>query len=75
MLKIAVVVLIGRWVDLYVMIFPPVTGGVPVFGLPELASMACVCGLAALLFVKAFTTAKPLPQNDPFLEESMEYHC
>jgi hypothetical protein len=52
MLKVAVVVLIGRWVDLYVMIFPPVTGDVPVMGLPEVASVVCICGLSALLFLK-----------------------
>jgi hypothetical protein len=75
MLKIAVVVLIGRWVDLYVMIFPPVTGDVPVMGLPEVASVVCVCGLSALLFIKSFADAKPMPRNDPFLNESLNYHC
>jgi len=75
MLKIAVVVLIGRWVDLYVMVFPPVTGNVPVFGLPEIASMMCICGLSGLLFSKAFAVANPVPKNDPFLQESLHYHC
>ncbi|MCP4784844.1 MAG: hypothetical protein GY878_14915 [Fuerstiella sp.] len=75
MLKIAVVVLVGRWVDLYVMVFPPVTGSVPVFGLPEIASVLCVCGLSGLLFVKSFAAASPVPKNDPFLQESLHYHC
>lgn len=75
MLRIAVVVLVGRWFDLYVMIFPPVTGDVPVFGLPELASMLCVVSLFGLLFAKAFVVAKPVPPNDPFLQESLHYHC
>lgn len=75
MLKIAVVVLMGRWVDLYVMVFPPVTGNVPVFGLPEIASMLCICGLAGLLFSKTFAVANPVPKNDPFLQESLHYHC
>ncbi len=75
MLKIAVVVLIGRWFDLYVMVFPSVTGNVPVFGLPEIASMLCACGLSGLLFVKAFALAIPVPKNEPFLQESLHYHC
>jgi len=75
MLKIAVVVLIGRWFDLYVMVFPPVTGNVPVFGLPEIASMLCVAGLSGLLFLRAFAVANPVPKNDPFLQESLHYHC
>ncbi len=75
MLKIAVVVLIGRWVDLYVMIFPPVTGEVPVFGLPEFATIGLISGLAFLLFLRAFKVANPVPVHDPFLEESLHYHC
>ncbi len=75
MLKIAVVVLIGRWVDLYVMVFPPVTGNVPVLGLPEIAGALCVCGLTGLLFIKAFAAANPVPGNEPFLQESLHYHC
>lgn len=75
MLKIAVVVLIGRWVDLYVMIFPPVTGDTPVFGFPEVATMACVCGAAVLLFTRSFAGTRPIPKNDPYLSESLHYHC
>lgn len=75
MLKVAVVVLIGRWVDLYMMIFPSVTGNVPVFGLPEIASFACIIGIAGLHFTRAFAAANPVPRNDAFLNESMTYHC
>ncbi len=75
MLKVAVIALIGRWVDLYMMIFPPVTGEVPVFGLPEIASFVVVVSLAGLLFVRAFAAAGPVPQNDPYLQESLHYHC
>lgn len=75
MLRISIVVLIGRWFDLYVMVFPPVTGNVPVFGLPEAASMLCIASLSGLLFAKAFAGARPVPQNEPFLQESLHYHC
>ncbi len=75
MLRVAVIVLIGRWVDLYMMIFPPVTGEFPVFGLPEIASFATVASLAGLLFIKAFSAADPVPRNDPYLQESLHYHC
>ncbi len=75
MLKIAVVVLIGRWVDLYVMIFPPVLEGSPPFGIPEVAAIVCLCGLAGLSFLRAFSAAQPVPQNDPYLAESLSYHA
>jgi hypothetical protein len=74
MLKIAFVLLVGRWLDLYVMIFPPLTGDVPLFGLPEIAAVLCVCGLAGLLIAKSFAAARPVPENDPFLAESLNYH-
>ena len=75
MFRVAAIVLVGRWVDLYMMIFPPVTGEVPVFGLPEIASFVCVVSLASLLFIKTFTAAAPVPENDPYLQESLHYHC
>ncbi len=75
MLKVAVVVLVGRWVDLSVMVFPPVVGDLPVFGIPELAGIVSMAGLFGLLFAQSFASAAPVPRNDPFLEESLHYHA
>jgi hypothetical protein len=75
MLKIATVVLLGRWVDLYIMIFPPVTGSAPVFGIPEVATMVGLSCLIPLLFMRSFTAAAPVPQNDPWLADSLHYHA
>ncbi len=74
MLRIAIVVLIGRWADLYVMVFPPVCGDIPVFGLPEVAGIVCICSLTGLLFAKSFAKANPVPINEAFLPESLSYH-
>ena len=75
MLKIAVLVLIARWVDLYMMVFPPIVGEAPVFGLPEVSGIVAVGAISCLLFVRAFAQASPVPRNDPFLKESLHYHC
>lgn len=75
MLRVAGVVLVGRWVDLYVMIFPPVTGGAPPFGLPEIAALLVLFGLFGLLFYRSFASAGVMPRNDPYLAESMSYHA
>ncbi len=75
MLRVCVVVLIGRWVDLSVMIFPPVIGTTPLFGLPELASVAIPCGLASWLFFRSFSAAPPVPAGDPDLVASLHYHA
>lgn len=49
MMRVAIVALVGRWVDLYVIVFPSMFGEGPVFGIWELAAMACCIGLAGIL--------------------------
>ncbi len=63
MLKIAVVVLLGRWVDLYIMIFPAVTGNSPVFGIPEVAAIVGLSCLMASLFMRSFSGADAVPRT------------
>ena len=75
MMKIAVVVLIGRWVDLYLMVFPATIGETPVFGLWELASGGLLVGAFGWLFFRTFDKASPVPTGDPLLGESLHYHC
>jgi hypothetical protein len=75
MMKVAVVILIGRWVDLYVMIVPSATGENPVFGLWEVAAIAALIAGGVLLLTRAFTAANPVPQRDPYLPESLHYHA
>jgi len=74
MMKVAVVVLLGRWVDLYVMIFPSTMGPTPVFGIWEVASVGLLVGAFGWLFLRAFAKAPPLPTGDPLLGESLHYH-
>ena len=73
MLRVAAVVLIGRWVDLSVMIYPPVIGNAPALGIPEVAAMIVGLGLTIYYFSISFPFANPVPDNDPFLDESQHY--
>ncbi len=83
MMKVACVVLIGRWVDLYTMVFPsvlklkdsPLKVSPPLFGIWEIASICFFASLFGLCFAWAFAAAKPVPQHDPYLPESSHYHC
>jgi hypothetical protein len=75
MMKVAVVVLIGRWLDLYLMVFPATMGGAPVFGLWEVAGACFLVGIFGWLFYRSFAKAAPVPEGDPLLEESLQYHC
>ncbi len=70
LLLVSLSVLLGHWVDLYVMV-QPVFFDRPVLGLWELAPM---CGVAALFLLTTFVRlrAVPLiPLRDPLVEESV----
>jgi len=83
MMKIAVVVLIGRWVDLYQMVFPASAfdmsevpfGSTPVFGIWEVGGIVCLIGVAGSLLLRSFDAANSVPRSDPFLRESLSYHA
>jgi hypothetical protein len=60
LLMVAGVVLVGRWLDLYLMVLPPVAGRGPVFGVWDACLIPGTVGLAALLL----TTRSPL-QTSP----------
>lgn len=75
MLKIAAIVLLGRWLDLYIMIFPAAVGTTPMFGIWEVAAGGLIVGLFTWSFLMAFTKAAPVPSGDPLLVESLHYHC
>jgi len=75
MVKIAVVVLLGRWLDLYIMIFPATVGSTPVFGIWEIAAAGLVIGAFGWLFFRNFGSVPSVPKSDPLLSESLHYHC
>ncbi len=75
MLRVAVVILIGRWVDLSSMVFPSTVGETPIFGILEVAA---VCGTAAagiLLIDKSLIAAHPVSVDDVYLQDSLNYHA
>ena len=75
MMKVAVVVLIGRWVDLYLMVFPSTVGSSPVFGVWEVAGIGCLLATGALLALRAFDAPSQAPNRNPYLSESLHYHA
>lgn len=74
MLKISWVILVGRWVDLYLMVLPPVAGENPVFGVWEVGMMLGAAGLFFLAVFRALGRAPVVPVKDPYLTESLVYH-
>jgi hypothetical protein len=85
MMKVAVVVLIGRWVDLYLMVIPSLSHATehgeerlyesPIFSIWEAAGIFCLIGAASFLLLRSFAAMNPVPRKDPFLAESLHYHA
>ncbi len=73
--KVAVVVLAGRWLDLYLMIVPPFSPSGPPFGVWEMAAILAMVGVTAWVALRAFGRVPPVPINDPRLDESLHYHA
>jgi hypothetical protein len=71
---VAVIVLVGRWLDLYVLVAPPVLSRVGI-GLPELLLTAGYAGLFFYLTRRALSRAPLLARNDPYLGESLHHHA
>jgi len=55
LLSVAIIVLLGRWVDLYLMILPPVAGEGAIFGLWDAGLLLGAAGLAGLILSPVVT--------------------
>jgi hypothetical protein len=66
MTAMCVLVLIGRWVDLYIIVMPSQETS-PRFGLLELAMAAGTGGLVYLLFIRGLARAPIVPTHEPVL--------
>ncbi len=71
---VCVIVIIGHWIDFYLMIMPGVVGQENSFGLIEIG-LPLVYG-AAFLFVvlRSLSKAKLVAVNHPMLQESLHHH-
>jgi hypothetical protein len=70
---VAAVVLLGRWLDLYLMIMPPVLGERLQIGLLEIGLFAGGVGLFGLALTRALGEAPIVPVGDPHLVASLHY--
>ncbi|WP_141323806.1 hypothetical protein [Myxococcus sp. AB025B] len=74
LLRVAGVLLVGRWLDLYLMVAPAHQPHGPVLGLYELAGLVGVAALFTLAVTRAVRTSPMLPVGDPYLVESLHHH-
>jgi hypothetical protein len=67
----ALVVLAGRWLDLFLAIMPAAAADAPVFGLVEIGLFLGTAGLAILVIFHTLAEAPLIPRHDPYLVESL----
>jgi hypothetical protein len=70
---VAAVVLVGRWLDVYLMIFPAVVGETPRIGVWELGLTAGGLGGFGLVLVWVLKAAPIVPVADPDLVEALQH--
>jgi len=66
MTAMAILILVGRWIDLYIMVMPEKQAA-PRFGILELAMAAGTGALIYLIFVRGLSRAPLIPPHDPVI--------
>ena len=74
MSRVCIVVLLGHWLDLYLMVMPAVKGGSAIPGLLELGGVLLIVPLFVLGLAAALRKAHLIPIRDPYLAESLGHH-
>lgn len=74
MLKVCTVLMIGHWLDLYLMVIPSYGGTEPPIGIWEIGPILGAVALFFLLVFRALGQANLLPIKDPTLEASLHHH-
>ncbi len=69
-----VVILIGHYLDFFIMIMPGTVGDKWFIGISEIASVLFFLGLFIYVVFTALTKAPLLPKRNPFIEESKHFH-
>ncbi|MDO5104493.1 quinol:cytochrome C oxidoreductase [Capnocytophaga sp.] len=69
-----IVILIGHYIDFYVMIMPATVGDQWSFGITEISAVLFFLGLFIFVVFTALTKAPLLAKGNPLIEESKHFH-
>ncbi len=72
--RVAVLVLVGRVLDVYLLVAPPLVGPRPSFGIGMAGGLTAGVAILVLAFYRGMRGVSPTPVNDPYLAESLHYH-
>jgi len=68
------VILLGHYIDVFVMVMPSTVGAQWSFGIPEISALFFFIGLFIYTTFSAFAKANPIAKGNPFLKESEHFH-
>jgi hypothetical protein len=69
-----VVILVGHYIDVFIMVMPSTVGSEWFFGIPEISALCFFIGLFIYTTLSSFAKASPIPKGNPFLKESEHFH-
>ncbi len=69
-----VIVLVGHYIDVFLLVMPSTVGHNWSFGIPEIASICFFLGLFIYVVGIGLSKVSLDPGNDPFMKESKNYH-
>ena len=69
-----IIILIGHYVDIFVMIMPATVGDQWYFGISEISSAILVLGIFIYVVFNALTKTPLLAKGNPFIKESEHFH-
>ncbi|MCP5464647.1 MAG: hypothetical protein H7A33_06450 [Deltaproteobacteria bacterium] len=73
-MRVSVLLLVGRWLDLYLMIAPSTLGKEASIGLIEVSMALGFAGLFILIVGRALSKRSVLPPDSPILQRSIHFH-
>lgn len=69
-----IIILIGHYVDIFVMVMPATVGDQWLIGVPEISSVLLLLGCFIYIVFNALTKAPLLAKRNPFVKESEKFH-
>ena len=72
--RVCILLLVGRWLDLYLLIAPGVLHDHAFIGVLEFLVSIGFAGIFFLLVRRKLSGASIVPQNSPYLKDSLSYH-
>ncbi|SDW15215.1 quinol:cytochrome C oxidoreductase [Aequorivita viscosa] len=69
-----IVVLVGHFIDIFLLVMPSTVGQYWHFGIPEIGALCFFLGLFILFVGNGLSKVSLRPKNDPFITESENYH-